>query len=538
MQQYTLKGLLRLTTILGLLLPFLANIASAQEALGTLIAPTALVKVERAQRRTPQEMQQAETALASTLPSSVEIPFRPTMDPAQYVAAKAAANASAALTATSSVPLPLAAVTETGVNYDGLNELEAGFAFPPDTHGAVGPANFVEVVNSRLSVFDKANPGTVLLSISLSAFFGTSEFVFDPRVVYDQTWRRWVIVATRSPASSTDPVRRFFLAVSTTSNPAGSYFKYRVGFPGTAGDFWDFPQLGMNRDALIITGNIFGTFGPKGAAMIPIAKVFIYSGLGFFGPVFTGLPGTLAPPIVYDGNKKAYLVAANNGIGLYLYRGQNLGIPFLASLVLQAILPIPYGIPPDAPQVGTDYLLSTSDGRFVNVSTQIGDSLWNVHTINFVGFATPQFYEIDTEGGGANTVKQQGLFFESGTSFDFNASIAANGLGEAFVTWSSTDVDASLPHDAQVRFSGRQPVDPLGLIAAGSALFTSPVALTGNFDANFGAQRWGDYSAVSLDPSPGTTVGCGANRRAWIVNEKINSPAVWGSRIGRIGFCD
>jgi hypothetical protein len=62
----------------------------------------------------------------------------------------------------------------------------------------------------------------------------------------------------------------------------------------------------------------------------------------------------------------------------------------------------------------------------------------------------------------------------------------------------------------------------------GTVLFTSPAALTGNFDPNFGLQRWGDYSAVTVDP---------ANVfRAGLVNEVVNSPGVWGTLISLIGF--
>jgi len=52
--------------------------------------------------------------------------------------------------------------------------------------------------------------------------------------------------------------------------------------------------------------------------------------------------------------------------------------------------------------------------------------------------------------------------------------------------------------------------------------------LTGNFDPSFGTQRWGDYSAVTLDPSN--------EANAWLVNEKINNNSIWGSRIITIGF--
>jgi hypothetical protein len=122
-------------------------------------------------------------------------------------------------------------------------------------------------------------------------------------------------------------------------------------------------------------------------------------------------------------------------------------------------------------------------------------------------------------------VIQSGDFGRSGTSFDFNASIAANRRKDVFVTWSSTDVVNNV--NAEVRFSGRLHTEPLGVIPSpGALLFGS-----NTFYSVAGTeQRWGDYSAVSLDPADprGLT--------AWIVNERILSNIVWGSRIGRISL--
>lgn len=106
----------------------------------------------------------------------------------------------------------------------------------------------------------------------------------------------------------------------------------------------------------------------------------------------------------------------------------------------------------------------------------------------------------------------------------FNTKKAQHNI-EAFVTWSATY--ASGVGYPEVRFSGRQPADALGLIPSGATLFQSPTFYTG--------WRWGDYSAVSLDPS--STATCAANRRAWLVNETVNADGTWGSRIGRISFC-
>lgn len=144
--------------------------------------------------------------------------------------------------------------------------------------------------------------------------------------------------------------------------------------------------------------------------------------------------------------------------------------------------------------------------------------MWNVHSIDFFG-ATVRWYKINTA---TNALVQSKTHFQSGTSSDFNASIAANDAGDIYLTSTS----ASSTVCPQVVFNGERS----GLLppTAGSVLFTSPTKITGNFDPNFGTQRWGDYSAVTLDPA---AVGS-----AWLVNQKVNSTSVWGSRIGRIRF--
>jgi hypothetical protein len=69
--------------------------------------------------------------------------------------------------------------------------------------------------------------------------------------------------------------------------------------------------------------------------------------------------------------------------------------------------------------------------------------------------------------------------------------------------------------------------DTSGVIPSpGSLLFGS--ATFYNYLGSGGIQRWGDYSAVSIDPGDATGL------TAWIVNETILNANTWGSRIGSI----
>jgi hypothetical protein len=457
------------------------------------------------------------------------IPFRP-KDRQKYEEMKKNAEGQAkSATGRESAQTPLAPLAPPilrGINFDGVNRTTAGGWFPPDTHGAVGNSHFVEVTNSHVDMYTKATPTALAKSVTLAAFFGYFEqSLFDPRCIYDPVWDRFIITAEAFPEVDGDQYH--FIAISRTANALGAYWIYAIDVGVIyGGNFWDFPQLGMTQDALIITAHLFNsddTF--VGSGLMTFAKARVYNGLGITFPIWGGLAWNITPPIVRDQDQAALLVCADSGIGLdiyYLYNAENQW--YQAALYGPYFIDtVDYSGPPNAPQPGTAELLHTGDGRFVNASTQIGNNLYQIHSVDFFGAAC-KWYQIDWS---TFTVVTDNTFFTSGTSADFNASIAANDFNDVYVAW--TSVDASAGTNAQVRISGRRNFDP-PTIGAGTALFTSPTFLSGNFDPNFGCQRWGDYSAVSIDPGPANQL------RAWIVNEKINTNSVWGTRIARIGF--
>jgi hypothetical protein len=519
-----------------MILGWAVAVAEAQQVTSPPVAvtkPTLQFRIAPPQARTWKQMKAA-AALeeAAPAPPARDVPFRPTIGEAAYKAYKAKAAQNKAVQApvapeTKSVaPLAPTALTNT-INFEGVNSVTAGNFTVSDTEGAVGLNHFVEITNSHLDIYEKAAPNNRVQSVSLSAFFGyTTQALFDPRVIYDHELNRWIISTNASAESTT--VQKFFFAVSQTADPLGAFYIYQVNVSNGFGSFWDFPQLGLDHNAVIFTANLFDSAGIFiDARMFAVAKSLIYNGPGqtLTPLVFTGLAGTLAPPLVLDTNPNTYLVAADsptdNKVTLYTLTNSAGNPPTLSA---PATIPVPaYAMPANAPQPGTTATLDTSDCRFVNASTQIGNSLFQVHTINSGGFARCRFYEFDTVN---RQVIQSGTFGRSNTSFDFNASIAANRRKDVFVTWSATDVSNFV--NAEVRYSGRLHTEPLGVISnPGSLLFGSDTFYRVNLAPE---QRWGDYSAVSLDPADpkGLT--------AWIANERVLTTTTWGSRIGRIGL--
>lgn len=446
-----------------------------------------------------------------------EVPFRPTISAEEYRRAKAGP---AGHTPGPPVSAPSSPPALSG-EFAGLSESDSGRIRPPDTHGAYGAGQYVEIVNAAIRVHDAS--GTPLLTASLASFFGYSgRRIFDPRVAFDpEGGGRWIALGAVRPDSVA--LQRFFVAVSAGHDATGTYQVYEFDVGGL-NEFFDFPQLGLADQGVLVTANIFSEQGGSflHARFFCLPKADLYAGGATSFSTFDGLAGTLAPPIVTDDNPEAYLVAAPpSGSALRLYRASGCGTE--TTLESRPDVRVgAYRLPPDARQPGIRDTLDTKDARFVNASTQTGTSLWQVHSVRHGAWARPRFYEIDAATSALN---QSGTFSRSDTSYDFNASIAATADGTAFVTWSA--VDPTVGVAAEIRFSGRRPSDLAGWMnAPGTALGATSVA----YDpiAGVGSERWGDYSAVILDHTdPG---------RAWIVNEYAPSTTEWGSRIAQIGF--
>ena len=290
-----------LTAVIGCVALLSVGPLTAQQP----VAPTATLEVA------PATIVEAQPNYVMEQPVAPgEIPFRPTMDRTAYDAAKARANSYAPLAVKpfTETFAPLATPVIRLTNFSGHSTTQG--LRPPDTHGAV-TAHFVQVTNSHIDMWTRQNTQALPLakSVTLATFFGyTAQTLFDPRVVYDSTWNRWIVTADAFAESST--VQRFFIAVSTTADPTGSFFIYNLNVTFFVNDFFDFPQLGIDQDAVLFTANIFNGTSFHGADFFAVAKARLYNGLGFSVPVFTGLVGTLAPPIVRDQNSSTFLIAS------------------------------------------------------------------------------------------------------------------------------------------------------------------------------------------------------------------------------------
>ena len=526
--------------------------ARAAGPVGPAIAPSGAISARAGAPvlRTPANMDSdaklgpaAPAAAAAAAGGAGMFINRPTIPLAEYNSMKSLSNG--AKGPRSGAPADPPPPVVKGFNFPAAVQGENSVTeFPSDNHLAAGPNQVVEITNASFDVWSKP-PSSVngvalhLKSRSLNTFTGSSDFLGDSRVVYDSLFNRWVITIDDFSNLINSGRPNFFLAVSETPDATGQFLIFPIVFSGPS-LFYDYPQLGIDQDSLLFTANLFSGNTPAGAAVFAFPKARIYNALPIIAAAVFVVPpadGTIAPPIVLsnDGDPRDIFVSAPVGAGQtqilkFTMTNSSRVFPTLAG-------PVPITVPgystppPNARQTCTDgnptLLVDTLDGRFQNASIQNGASLWQVHDVNEV-LPTPLFYQFNIN---TNTTIQSSDFFRNATSFDFNPTIAADASNRAFVTW--TVSDPVLGQDAMVFFGGRLPADALGVMnVQPTPAVISQTCLTQNFDPNFGLQRWGDYSAVSVDPSPA------APDLAWIVNQDIlGTPSRnnWGSQIVRIG---
>src|SRR6266545_2280034 len=166
----------------------------------------------------------------------------------------------------------------TGLAFNGATLTDTG-AFPPDSMGAVGPAQFVTFVNGRLRSFTKAGVADGVLNADPDVFFASVmtpvagsvvlNFTSDPQVRYDRFTARWFlsiidVPCTNATCTTTAP-NRWLLAVSDAAS-AGTisgttvwtFFQFQAD-PGT--NFCDYPSLGVDVNALYVGCNMFTSAG-------------------------------------------------------------------------------------------------------------------------------------------------------------------------------------------------------------------------------------------------------------------------------------
>jgi hypothetical protein len=430
-----------------------------------------------------------------------------------------------------------------GASFNASRESNSGL-IPSDSNAAVGFSQIVETVNAQVSVFSKT--GAVLCARrSLAAFTGNfTESLFDPRVQFDNLNNRYIMVISLAPLSST-ATPAMYVAASQSSNACGGWFVFRVTFSGSGfqpGVFLDYPRLGQDRGAMLVSTNNFLGVTFVGARAFSIPKSALYAGSGFSFTAFAVDGST--EPVVVGGNpmqatSTTFWVSSLPGVGYHLFSMPSGG----GTISLRATINAAFNAPSRrANQPGTNVTLDPLDGRIQWAPLQINNVIWFAHDLDDAGFPTVRYGAINTS---TNTVAVAEAFHtnNSGGSDDINPSISAvdmgGGLYAVWVNWAYTVTGAGVAASATLNGGILSPGAVPNLIDTDLTLVSG--SSTNEVDTNQcgTCARFGDYSSVANDPVPDTArCPAGTVTATAVTNQQyFDTNGQWVTRIARSNFC-
>ncbi len=432
----------------------------------------------------------------------------------------------------------MAATQTIGQSWRCVTLATSGGWIPPDCNGAAGPTQILVCANTRIQVYSKAG---VLgaLNADLSTFFNSvrnGSGVSDTHIRYDRLTQRWFIV-TINVASSNN---RVLIAVSSgpTITGAASFTFFYFTESAVNNEFFDYPTLGVDKNALYIGGNRFSP-GWAGSMVFVVQKSSI---LGAGPIVYTSFPtvatastGIYTPQGVDNDDPTAtegYFVGTDAALWstLDFIRVNNPGSA-TPTVTIMPTLTVPTTTGPiSQSNNGTTHKLDALDDRpyaahiMKNKLTGVS-TLWTAHNIqvNSSGVASgtggrngSRWYQVGNMTGTPTLVQSGTLYDAAATNMRgyWIPSIAMSGQGHSLLT-SST---ASAVNYADMQVAGRYSCDGLG------TLQTSTLATSSSFvyDVQNGTQRWGDYSQVTVDPNDNMTM--------WAFAEYADATNSWAVR--------
>ncbi len=421
-----------------------------------------------------------------------------------------------------------------GLNMDGLGQGQYGFNVelsPPDTNGAVGATQYVQWVNAEFAVFDKAT-GTLVAGPTegnaLWAGFGggcETNNDGDPIVQYDKMAGRWILTQF---SISTLPYTQC-VAVSTTSDATGAYNRYAFSFGDS--DYSDYPKLGVWPDAYYMSFNLFlngsSFIGANACALDRNAMlagndatiVCFQQPSSVASLLPSDMDGTIPPA---TGEPAFFMNFGDNVIQLWTFHA-DFTTPANSTFAGPTVLPVASFTArcfrSCVAQPGTTQRLDALGDRpmyrlaYRQFPNGVESLVFN-HSIS----TGVRWYEVRSPNG-TPTVFQQGTFSPNSNT-RWMASIAMDQSSDMALGYSvsSTSVYPS------IYFTGRVAADAPGSMEGEQLIMSGSGSQTG------GVSRWGDYSAMSVDPVDDCTF--------WYTQEYIQSNGNfnWNTRISNFIF--
>ncbi len=437
---------------------------------------------------------------------------------------------------------PSAPAPAPNITFDGLGYVPWGAGHPPDPNGDVGPTYYIQTINTSIGIYTKTT-GSLVTAFTFDTLMSQGNFgnlcdtdnFGDPVVLYDTFEDRWIITdfAFQLDGSSNviNPPGAFeCFAVSRSGDPvSGGWNFYSTN---TTGGLGDYPKFGIWPDGLYMSVNMFGY--PAGAAFQNVRvyafnKSQMYAGTPSVQVVsfdvadtteFTLLPSNArlqagTPPA---GSPNYFISTWKFLNALTVYKFHVDWNNTAASTFTGPDIPAtgsswPNAAVPNAATPGNSLDVLQIRAMVQNQYTNIGgaESLWTTHTVrraNTAGFAAPRWYQVNVTGGtvAANTV-QSATWDPDGANvtYRYMPSLAVDRMGDMAIGYSTSNSTT----DPGMKYAGRLYTDTLSTLPqTEQTLYQGTGTQTGSCGGT--CTRWGDYSAMTLDPD-----GC----TFWYTNE-------------------
>ena len=410
------------------------------------------------------------------------------------------------------------------LDWEGVSSATSGCGcLPPDTEGDVSDQHYIQWVNTRWAVYDKTDGSVVQGPTNGNSFwvgFGgpcETSNPGDPIALWDPRAQRWIMsqFVTSAPYAQC-------VAVSTSSDPLGTYNRYQ--FNSTF--FGDYPKLavwtdGSGQDSYLMTTHEF-------------------QGQSFVGAAFTAMDrdamvaGAPTPASVHFGGYDAYGVepinlvgqmdAPSNACGGYVHFDANTSEYLFWDICVDWTTPanttvsanptrvqgasfVPYF--DEVPQQGSANGL---DSFGTHIMYRANARAFPADAPTRISLVVNHVVQGDVQQGGINwlhfNLDDHGQTFTVPTPLDktlleegvyapdaenrWMGGIAIDSSGNIGVGFSKSSSDMH----PQVMISGRTAEDPPGTLEDEQNC-TDGIA---NGSQTSASDRWGDYSAMSVDP--------------------------------------
>jgi hypothetical protein len=456
------------------------------------------------------------------------------------------------------MPLPMQ-------NWDGINN--TGYSVrPPDTQGDVGPNHYIQWVNVRFQIWNKTGTslyGPAMGNTLWSGFGGKCQTTNDgdPVTLYDHLANRWVMLQFALGTVGNGTADLLCLAVSQTPDPLGSWYRYSYTWPNTY--MPDYPKLGLWPDGYYVSVNQFNDAANawRGAGVLAMQRSQMLTGgaaqaLYFDGYAYNAdyggmLPadwdGTTQPPagapIPFVAWADSAWIPPDDALRIWNFHVDwttlansyfgTPGSPFVPTYVIPTADVDPTlcaTSPACIDQPGTNVMLHDVADRLMHrlqyrnvgaYQTLVGNH--TVDTNSPAGRAGIHWFELRNSGGGW-AMNQEGTYgpADNSSTSRWMGSIAMDGVGNIALGYSITDNVSLYP---SIRYVGRLAGD-----APGTLPQSETTLVTGGGYQNDLYHRWGDYSAMQVDPTDDCTF--------WYTQEYAQTSGAynWYTRIGSFKF--